>query len=1247
MPLGNGDISLNVWVESSGDLVFYLGKADSWEDNSRLAKLGRVRVRLSPALPTGSGFVQTLDPSKGEITVTAGSSTTLRVWVDANHPVAHVEVDSASPVSAEASFELWRTAQTTIASESSDINFNNPAGTAQVVEPDTVLDSITDGVGWYHRNPRSYGPNETMQFQDLQAAPTFSDIILGRTFGAYIRSAGATRASDQKLSRTASTSHRFDVYALTKHPATAAEWLTAMQTTITAVEAIDFTARRGAHLAWWSDFWNRSHIGITPTAGTADQAAPGDVTRGYALQRFITACAGRGHYPIKFNGSLFTMPWAGKPGDADYRRWGLGYWWQNTRLPYAGLCTSGDFDLMPSLFRMYLEDVLPVARYRAGHYYADPKFDDTCFMSEVTYPWGAVFSTSYGWTSPAASRPAGDGKLQSGEWHKREWVGGLELTAMMLDYFDHTGDAGFLTGDVLPAALPILRWFGKYYATGPDGKLVMNPSQALETWWTCTNPMPEVAGLQSVVARLLALPQNLLSAADRAELTALQAKLPPLPTRTVSGTSMLAAAQTYSGYHNTELPELYAVYPFRLVSFEKANAALGTAAYANAIAGDKGSNGWRQDDIFLAYLGDAAQARSRLVTRARSKDASCRFPAFWGPNFDWTPDQCHGGVLMKATQAMLLQSEGDQIFVLPAWPDDWNVDFKLRAPRQTTVEGIVRDGVLTSLTVTPPERMADVLVGPGFSNPNLASVGVEIASPSADPASLADTGMDLHLAASATVTNSGETPALLWSAVSGPAPVTFSSATSATTTARFPMEGTYVLQCMATLANGGSPVSGSDLLTVIVSPAPQTAATFRQGEGGYQHAATFIRGDNPTWNSGQRDQLLVGKLSGGQGLRGLLSYDLSSIPPALAASIHSVSLDVWTLSTSSPGTVQALELHPLLGTPSEGSGTSGSATGDGVTWNSRTGTTDWIKPGGDYTVSSEPSTVPGYVSAVDGVKTFASTAGLVAAVKAAVSSGTPLDLMMISPLTEAGPANAYSRLHSDEAADVAKRPLLTIRYGGSPNLPQVSAGTLPAATRGIAVSLDAAASNADTSEWSLRDGPDTVVFADPGTAGTSVTFGKPGVHVLRLTATNAAGRTSSDLTVDVSPNPGVYDDWSLLAWPGISDPETIGKGKDPDQDGIVNVAEWALHLDPKHPGAFKPALSRGGAVMEYIYTRRRTAPGGALFLVEWSDNLGDTWSGAGVIADPPSPIDDATESVRVTIPAPDRRRFVRLKIASP
>lgn len=113
----------------------------------------------------------------------------------------------------------------------------------------------------------------------------------------------------------------------------------------------------------------------------------------------------------------------------------------------------------------------------------------------------------------------------------------------------------------------------------------------------------------------------------------------------------------------------------------------------------------------MAYLGLTDQAREYLAGRARSFHEGSRFVAFWGPNYDWIPDQDHGGVLMKAFQSMLMQTDGRKIYLLPAWPKDWDVAFKLHAPWRTTVEGEFKSGKLTGLKVTPEIRKKDVVIG--------------------------------------------------------------------------------------------------------------------------------------------------------------------------------------------------------------------------------------------------------------------------------------------------------------------------------------------------------------------------------------------------------------------------------------------------------------------------------------------------------------------------------------------------------
>jgi hypothetical protein len=523
----------------------------------------------------------------------------------------------------------------------------------------------------------------------------------GLTLEAWVRpqtlGAGGARLVDKI------TPGQQDGFLLDTHPGNSLRFICG-ETELTLADATP--PGRWTHVAAVADpaagggrlYVNGRLVADAPRAPVRDEAAY--VSQMYHLQRFITAAAGRGAYPIKFNGSLFTVPPGPTEADPDYRRWGPGYWWQNTRLPYISLNTSGDFDLQAPLFRLYVDQLLPLCRYRTRLYLGHAG----AFYPECMMFWGAIFSETYGWT-PFAQRAD---KLQESGWHKWEWVGSLELAWMALDYYDHTQDRRFLRDRALPVTREVLTFFEQHYPTNAQGQLVMHPSQALETWWHCTNAAPELAGCLALTERLLALPASQVPAADRALARHLRAKLPPLPLREVHGRLALAPAEFYADKRNIENPELYAVFPFRLFAFNRPHLEWALAALEHRW--DRGHFGWRQDDIFMAYLGRTEEARRAIVSRARQHDRQERFPAFWGPNYDWTPDQDHGGVLMKTFQAMLLQTDGDQIFLFPAWPREWEVDFKLHAPRQTVLEGRYRGGRLERLRVTPATRRADVTV---------------------------------------------------------------------------------------------------------------------------------------------------------------------------------------------------------------------------------------------------------------------------------------------------------------------------------------------------------------------------------------------------------------------------------------------------------------------------------------------------------------------------------------------------------
>jgi hypothetical protein len=219
--------------------------------------------------------------------------------------------------------------------------------------------------------------------------------------------------------------------------------------------------------------------------------------------------------------------------------------------------------------------------------------------------------------------------------------------------------------------------------------------------------MPEVAGLHADLDRLLALPATFVPDSTRKSWRGLRSRIPPLPTRFDRQRRMLAPAEKFANKSNIENPELYAVFPFRRVVFNSPDRELAVSAFLRRQ--DRGTSGWRQDDVFAAYLGLADTAREYLTTRAKSWHPQSRFPAFWGPNYDWVPDQDHGSILMKTLQAMILQTDGSTISLCPAWPEVWDAEFRLHAPGSTIIEGTVKAGHITKLDVKPRRRAAGVV----------------------------------------------------------------------------------------------------------------------------------------------------------------------------------------------------------------------------------------------------------------------------------------------------------------------------------------------------------------------------------------------------------------------------------------------------------------------------------------------------------------------------------------------------------
>ena len=687
MPIGNGDIAANVWTEQNGDLLLLLAKADAWNEAGQLVKLGRVRVHLTPNPFLGvTNFIQTLLLENSSVDIRAGGSS-VRIWVDANHPTLHVDASLENPATIQADLEIWRTST------------------------DTILPASAGSITWCHFNQSSYY-SSIFRKEHLESIESkYPDPLLHNAFGGILTGVNMTNAAERSLKSLAPTkSVQIDLCALTQQNVQTVEtWKASVDSLAKTTAALDREKVWQDHGSWWSNFWNRSWIRVQGTSQATN------VSQGYAMQRYMMACSSRGAFPTKFNGGLFTvghdLP-RGKSSeirdhDPDFRRWGECYWNQNNRLLYWPLIATGDYDLLEPWFGMYLK-ALPLAKERTQIYF----HHDGASLPETMMFWGLPRLHDFGGNNPTV-------EMQS-RWQRYHIQGTLEVIAQMLDVYDCTQDPK-IGRDLVPFADAVVTYYAKHWPRDPDGKIHIAPAQSLETYQVdAVNPTPDIAGLRSVIPRLIALPQEFASAEQRqfwAEtLEALPAipmgktsrgKVPPNGVGDPDGRLTILPAEKYGPTRNGENPELYVAFPYRLYGVGKPDLELAQNTFAARIFPQRIC--WGQDGPQAAVLGLMEDARKAVVAEY-SDYGNQRFRWFWAAGHDWIPDLDNGGTGMITLQEMLMQCDGKRIQLLPAWPKDWSAEFKLHAPYQTIVEARVENGTIKNLKVMPETRAKDVVI---------------------------------------------------------------------------------------------------------------------------------------------------------------------------------------------------------------------------------------------------------------------------------------------------------------------------------------------------------------------------------------------------------------------------------------------------------------------------------------------------------------------------------------------------------
>lgn len=718
MPIGGGNIALNVWTTRDA-LLFYIASPDSWDGKTQV-KIGRVRVAFLPN-PFSGAVTQELDLATNSIKVRGrsldGTEISVRVWVDVRQPVVHVEGESSSPVLVKASIELIGDAEGRMENNAAIWRqrvSNGPSSQRLAEISKSKVQAIADAV------------------PDPMANHTWGGRLTGNGFvtdgTVEIQNEGITSRFFRLRSKEPVTT--FDLRATLRiaQDATLADWETAvadLERKTLATTSDD----RAKTKAWWRQFWNRSHIVINPGKTESDPAW--EVGRNYQLFRAMLGANSSGRLPTLFNGGPFLFE-----ADPNQRQWAhASFTAQNQRLVHWPMLKSGDADLLKVGLDFYQERH-KVAEAWAKHFW---NIDGGGIFTEDINLFGLP---GYGADANGNTKPA---------CLRYHYVSGIEFALMMLQSGSYFGS------DVrryVPIADGMLRFFDQFYrnkckeATGQEldrkAHLVISPGNALESHGGTTNDTPTVAGLIALTDTLLGLPDGVGSSEQRAFWQAFRDRLPPVPVREWKGRKSIAPAEKWQAQRpdfNMELPHLYPVFPFRLYGVGLPDLDLARHAWFDADtcpAKQKNHFCWYQGGIFAAGLGLTEQAREYALAKflhphmpdpvehngwktqksmtpwelrwARKGWQLPRYPAFWdGMVFCGRPDMDHGGAAMIQLQEMLLQAPGDKLVLFPAWPKDWDVDFKLHAPRQTVVEGLLRGGKLLSLKVTPETRAKDVV----------------------------------------------------------------------------------------------------------------------------------------------------------------------------------------------------------------------------------------------------------------------------------------------------------------------------------------------------------------------------------------------------------------------------------------------------------------------------------------------------------------------------------------------------------
>jgi len=688
-PIGNGRMGTMVWTTPE-TVEFQINRSDVFAVNREHAGnqhgptdycggCARISVDVGGQVFTdGSGFSQHLSLYDAEDVIET-DEVTARCFVSSND-VLVLEIDDrrSDPQPLRVDVSMWRAPTVVHGAHKAAYEFQT--------EPETVLLS--------------------QQFTD-------TDYYNGSSV--VVRAAGASGVvqtpNSGRITIPAAKGKRLIQIA------SAASWdpsinlSTAAKANLAANAGKPYEALRNDHVTPWHDLWSRTFINLSSADGRARQAE-----RIRNLQLYYMASSSRGALPPKWNGSIFAV-------EGDTRRWGSQFWVWTTESSYYPLYAADAVELTDPFFQMYVNQ-LPAAKEAArqrwnagGAYFPETTpFDGPVDLPEdVALEYQQVISGEKSHTELSDRAKAlgqFDGHLrvlQNLRINGHSWIShvassGSELAAQAWWRYRYTGDADFLRTDAYPLLKETVEFYRSLAKKGDDGLYHLEGLNQHEDFWGVHDGIVDLAAIRGTAPLAIHAAEILgVDASLRTEWQEFLDNLAPYPmgrdprSKALSGGVLaddvwsVGHLGNVDGQHNSVDVWQFPIFPFEDWTLETRSPTTDAMVQKmidllprmTSVLGGGSLNTAIRSPIAMVRAGRGEQLPAILEKYyAAFSPLPNGMSLFEGPAAQSIE---HAGNYSMAVQEGLLQSlaphPGGQeiISVFPAWPEQWDAEFRLLA----------------------------------------------------------------------------------------------------------------------------------------------------------------------------------------------------------------------------------------------------------------------------------------------------------------------------------------------------------------------------------------------------------------------------------------------------------------------------------------------------------------------------------------------------------------------------------------